>query len=59
MPSLRARLAHDRNGATAIEYAVIAAMLAISLIGALSLFGDQIVGNFQNVESRMPQGDAS
>jgi len=31
-------------------------MLAIGLIGALSLFSDQLRGNFRNVESRMPQG---
>ena len=56
MASLRARLTRDRRGATAIEYALIAALIAIGLIGALGVFGGNMRSNFTTVEDRMPGG---
>ena len=53
MASLPTRLTPDRSGATAIEYSIIAALIAIGLIGALGAFGGNMRGNFNSVESRM------
>jgi pilus assembly protein Flp/PilA len=36
------RLAADRRGSTAIEYALIAAIVAVTAIGGLQAFGDSM-----------------
>ena len=49
------KFAQDRNGATAIEYGVIAALLAVTIIGAVGMTGldvenlyDSSVGEVEN-----------
>ncbi len=39
----------DTNGATAIEYALLAALLSIVVIGAITLLGDPVRGLFGGV----------
>ena len=39
----------DEDGATAIEYGLIAALVAIALIGALQALGGSLDGMFQGV----------
>ena len=39
----------DRRGATAIEYAMIAAFVAIGIIAALGSVGGTLRGNFEDV----------
>jgi len=40
------RLAQDESGATAIEYAMIAAMIAVALVGVLQQVGTELQGPF-------------
>ncbi|MFW2391760.1 MAG: Flp family type IVb pilin [Methyloceanibacter sp.] len=43
------RFASEPSGATAIEYAIIAAMLSIVIIGAVAALGEGVTGLFQRV----------
>jgi pilus assembly protein Flp/PilA len=36
------RLAGDTRGATAVEYAVIAALISVAIIGGVTYFGSQL-----------------
>lgn len=45
-----AKLAADRRGATAIEYALIATLLAVSAIGAFATLGNEVTTTFDEVE---------
>lgn len=49
------RFAADQSGATAIEYGLIAALIAVALISAFSLLGDKITGAFNLVSDQLPQ----
>jgi Flp pilus assembly pilin Flp len=46
MPSLLHYLPSDDGGAVAIEYALIAALISIVIIGALTSIGQTISDNF-------------
>jgi pilus assembly protein Flp/PilA len=39
----------DDNGATAIEYGLIAALIAVVIIGALTLLGNNISSKFSTI----------
>jgi pilus assembly protein Flp/PilA len=39
----------DRRGVTALEYALIAALIAVVIIGAVSLLGTSVSGVFSKV----------
>jgi pilus assembly protein Flp/PilA len=39
----------DENGATAIEYGLIAALIAVVIIGALTLLGTNLSATFNTV----------
>lgn len=43
------RAAQDQSGATAIEYGLIAAGIAIVIIGALALVGGQLTALFNQI----------
>ena len=49
------RFVADESGATAIEYGLIAALIAIVLIAAMSSLQDKISGTFSKVGTAMPQ----
>ena len=55
MTRLNRFLADDR-GATAIEYGLIAALIAVTLIAAFMVFGNSLMGMFGYVRDR--SGDA-
>jgi pilus assembly protein Flp/PilA len=40
------RFVKDESGATAIEYGLIAALIAVAIIGTLSVLGTQISAKF-------------
>lgn len=42
----------DEDGATAIEYGLIAALIAVALIAAFMLFGSSLQGMFNFVRDR-------
>lgn len=41
--------AQDREGATAIEYAVIAGLIVVAIVGTLQLLGPQLKGIFEQI----------
>jgi pilus assembly protein Flp/PilA len=45
------RLARNNSGATAIEYGLIAAMIAVVCIGAFKLLGNSSSGSWGNMAS--------
>lgn len=40
---------NDESGATAIEYGLIAALIAVVIIGAVTLLGDSIKNQFTTI----------
>ena len=48
-----AALRSDR-GATAVEYGLMVALIAVVIIGAVTLLGQQLSGLFQAVTSKLP-----
>lgn len=53
------RLASDERGATAIEYGLIAALIAVVLITALNTLSGKISGTFGLISEKMPQAAAN
>lgn len=49
-------LVRDEQGATAIEYGLIAALIAVAAITAMSALGTTLTGTFSNVSSKMQPG---
>jgi pilus assembly protein Flp/PilA len=47
------RMLRDSKGATAIEYGLIAALIAASAIGAMSSLGAKLSGAFNNVKGNL------
>jgi len=47
-----ARFAEDDGGATAIEYGLIAALIAVSIIAAMTMFSDNVLTMFAYVRER-------
>ena len=46
-------LLKDSRGATAIEYGLIAALIAVAAITAMSALGNQLTTTFSNVSNNM------
>ena len=49
------RFAQDESGVTAIEYGLIAALIAVAIITAVSLVGTNLAGTFTYVAGKLPQ----
>ena len=49
MTKFLSKFVQDESGATAIEYGLIAALIAVVIIGAVSLLGTEISGAFGQV----------
>ncbi len=47
------KLAADVSGATAIEYGLIAALVGVVLIGALTLLGPELSNLFNNITNAL------
>lgn len=45
--------ANDESGATAIEYGLIAALMAVAIITCLGLFGPQMKAAFEKIGTSM------
>jgi pilus assembly protein Flp/PilA len=52
------RLIRDRKGATAIEYGLIAALIAVAAIAAMQGLGSSLNTTFTNVSTAMSGGSA-
>ena len=53
MKSLISNFFKDESGATAIEYGLIAAGIAIAIITAVQVFGTQLSTNFNNISTSL------
>jgi pilus assembly protein Flp/PilA len=47
------RFVKDESGATAIEYGLIAALIAVVIIGAVSAVGTNLKGTFNNIANNV------
>ena len=47
------RFARSENGATSIEYSLIAALMAVAVIACLTAFGPQMLGAFNRMGADM------
>ncbi|HTN16011.1 MAG TPA: Flp family type IVb pilin [Sphingomonadaceae bacterium] len=47
------KLLRDEAGATAIEYGLIAALIAVAAVTAMSSLGNQLSTTFHQVETKM------
>lgn len=47
------KLAHDEQGATAIEYGLIAALIAVAAITAMQSLGNTLSDTFSTVSTEM------
>ncbi|MFN3726805.1 MAG: Flp family type IVb pilin [Allosphingosinicella sp.] len=50
------KMIRDNKGATAIEYGLIAALIAVAAIAAMSNLGNTLNTTFNKVASNMSQG---
>lgn len=50
-----ARLLREHSGATAIEYALIASLIAMVLLPAIGPVTDALIGVFQQLSTASPQ----
>jgi pilus assembly protein Flp/PilA len=53
MKKLLNRFAKDESGATAIEYGLIAALIAVAIIVALGLLGNNLRATFNYVSNQL------
>jgi pilus assembly protein Flp/PilA len=53
MKNLVSRFVTDESGVTAIEYGLIAALIAVIIIGAVSTVGSKLSGTFSTVASSL------
>jgi pilus assembly protein Flp/PilA len=53
MNNLFARFVRDESGATAIEYGLIAALIAVVIIGAVQLVGTNLSTTFTTVSGKI------
>ena len=47
------RFAKDESGATAIEYALIASLIAVALVGILTSLGTKLSSEFSEISSAL------
>jgi pilus assembly protein Flp/PilA len=48
------KLIKNEKGATAIEYGLIAALIAVAAIGAMQGIGNRLITTFNNVSNHLP-----
>ena len=53
MKNVLARFVKDQSGATAIEYGLIAALVSIAIITALTTLGTKLANNFGTVGNQL------
>ncbi len=58
MTKLFARFAKDESGATAIEYGLIAALIAIAIIGGAKFVGEEVNSKFTDVGNCLSDPDS-
>ena len=53
------KLLRDEAGATAIEYGLIAALIAVAAITAMQSLGNELNNTFNKVQSKMAEGNSA
>ena len=53
MNKFAARFMNDESGATAIEYGLIAALIAVVIIGAVTSLGTKTAATFNKVSAKL------
>ncbi|MEZ2408477.1 Flp family type IVb pilin [Bosea sp. RCC_152_1] len=53
MTNVFARFVKDESGATAIEYGLIAALIAVAAIGAMTQIGTDLKGLFNGIAGKL------
>ncbi len=53
MTKLVARFAKDESGATAIEYGLIAGLISVVILGALTAIGSKVNVKFTNISTAL------
>jgi pilus assembly protein Flp/PilA len=53
MMNLLKRFHDDESGATAIEYGLIAALIALAIVAAAGFLGDALVGVFEDITEEL------
>ena len=53
MTQFMKRFAQDESGATAIEYGLIAALIAVVIIGGATAVGTQLSAKFNTISSKV------
>ena len=53
MKNLLTRFLHDENGATMVEYAILASLISIAAIAIILLVGEEVLGLFTGVDTAM------
>ncbi len=53
MRTILSNLIRDESGVTAIEYALIAALIAVAAIAAFTLVGTQLSSTFSTIASKL------
>lgn len=56
MNTLVSRFANDESGATAIEYGLIASLISVVIIGALTLVGTTLTTKFTAISTALTGG---
>jgi pilus assembly protein Flp/PilA len=56
MTNLMRSFLHNESGATAIEYGLIAALIAVAAIAAMGTLGNQLGNTFNGVAGNMQNG---
>jgi pilus assembly protein Flp/PilA len=58
MTNFLKRFLKDESGATAIEYGLIAALIAVTIITAVTTLGDQLELTFNNAATELTEANA-
>lgn len=59
MKNVFKKFLNDESGATAIEYGLIAALVAVAIIGGLNTVGGNLKETFANVGKELQKGAAT
>ncbi|HPG89140.1 MAG TPA: Flp family type IVb pilin [Hyphomicrobium sp.] len=58
MKNVMKKFLNNKSGATAIEYGLIAALIAVAVIGGVSALGKSANDTFTNVSTEIAKGKA-
>lgn len=58
MKNLLSRFLNDKSGATAIEYGLIAALVSVAIIGAITTMGGNLTDTFTAVATALSDAGA-